>query len=47
MEPITIIALALFLTSEALPYLPFKGNGIVQQIIESLRKAFPLPEKKA
>lgn len=44
MELATIIALVLFLTSEAMPYLPIKGNGVVSAILNALMKAFPLPE---
>jgi len=41
METTAIIALVLLIISEVLPYTPFKGNGIVQQIISVLRKVFP------
>lgn len=44
MEPVALIGLLLFLASEVIPYLPFKGNGVVESIIEALRKAFPKPE---
>lgn len=41
MEATAIIALVLLIVSEILPYTPFKGNGIVQQIVAVLRKVFP------
>ena len=44
MEVTALIGLALFLASEIIPYLPFKGNGVVESIIEALRKVFPKPE---
>ncbi len=44
MEPVAIIGLVLFLASEIIPHLPFKGNGVAESIIEALRKVFPKPE---
>ena len=41
METTAIIALVLLVVSEVLPYTPLKGNGLVQQLIEALRAAFP------
>ena len=41
METTAAIALALLVISEVLPYTPLKGNGILQQLILFLRKAFP------
>lgn len=41
MEATAIIALVLLIVSEILPYTPLKGNGILQQLIVLLRKAFP------
>lgn len=41
METATIIALALLLISEILPFTPLKGNGIVQEIVNVLRTVFP------
>lgn len=41
MEATAIIALVLLVISEVLPYTPLKGNGIVQQIVATLRKFFP------
>lgn len=46
MEPIAIIGLVLFIASEVIPYLPFKGNGVAESIIEALRRVFPKPEAK-
>lgn len=44
MEVTAIIGLALFIASEVIPHLPFKGNGVVESIVEALRKVFPKPE---
>lgn len=44
MEPLAIVGLVLFLASEIIPHLPFKGNGVVESVIEALRKVFPKPE---
>jgi len=44
MEPVAIVGLVLFLVSEIIPHLPFKGNGVVESIVEALRKVFPKPE---
>jgi len=41
METATIIGLTLFVISEILPYTPLKGNGIVQAVLEAMRKVFP------
>lgn len=41
METTAIIALVLLIISEILPYTPLKGNGIVQEVVEVLRKVFP------
>ena len=41
MEPTVAIALALLVISEILPYTPLKGNGLIQQLVEALRVAFP------
>jgi len=46
METAAIIGLALFVSSEIMPYLPIKSNGLVQAIIEALMTVFPKPEKK-
>ena len=41
METTTAIALLLLVISEVLPFTPLRGNGIVQQIVRTLRVAFP------
>jgi len=43
MDPSTaaIIAVVIAATSEILPYTPLKGNGILQVIIDALKKIFP------
>ena len=41
MEPTIAIGLVLFVASEILPFTPLKGNGLIQVLIEALRKAFP------
>lgn len=42
MEAAVLIPLVLLIVSEVLPYLPrFKGNGILQEIIAVLQKAYP------
>lgn len=46
METTAILALVLLIVSEVLPYTPLKGNGIVQEIVEVLRKVFPYASKK-
>jgi len=46
METTAIIALVLLIISEVLPYTPLKGNGIVQEIVQVLRKVFPHSAKK-
>ena len=45
METAAIIGLVLFVASEVVPYLPFKGNGVLEAIIEALREIFPKPSK--
>lgn len=45
METAAIIGLVLFVASEVVPHLPFKGNGVVEAIIEALREIFPKPVK--
>lgn len=45
METATVIALVLLVVSEVLPYTRFKGNGIVQEIVEVLREVFPYSKK--
>ena len=46
METAAIIGLVLFVASEIIPHLPFKGNGVVEAIIDALRQVFPKPEAK-
>lgn len=46
METAAIIGLVLFVASEVIPYLPFKGNGVVEAILDALIQVFPKPEKK-
>ena len=46
METTAILALVLLIISEVLPYTPLKGNGIVQEVVEVLRKVFPYGGKK-
>lgn len=46
METTAIIALVLLVISEVLPFTPLKGNGIVQEIVEVLRKVFPYSARK-
>ena len=46
METTAIFALVLLIISEILPYTPLKGNGIVQEVVEVLRKVFPYSGKK-
>jgi hypothetical protein len=46
METTAILALVLLIVSEVLPYTPLKGNGIVQEIVEVLRKVFPYSGRK-
>lgn len=46
METTAILALVLLIVSEVLPYTPLKGNGIVQEIVEVLRKVFPYGPRK-
>ena len=41
METTAIIGLVLFVLSEIIPHLPIKGNGILDVVVEALRKAFP------
>jgi|TARA_R100000030_G_scaffold100799_1_gene94765 uncharacterized membrane protein len=41
MESTALIALILLVVSEALPYTPLKGNGIVQEMLAVLRGIFP------
>lgn len=41
METAALIGLILFLASEILPFTPWKGNGIVDQILKSARQIFP------
>jgi hypothetical protein len=41
METTVIIGLVLFVASEIIPHLPIKGNGVLDVIIEALRKVFP------
>lgn len=35
------IALILLIISEILPFTPLKGNGIVQQLVKTLRVIYP------
>lgn len=46
METTAILALTLLVISEILPYTPFAGNGIVQQIVRGLRQVFPYSGRK-
>lgn len=46
METTAILALALLVISEILPYTPLAGNGIVQQIVRGLRQVFPYSGRK-
>jgi hypothetical protein len=41
METTAIIALVLLVVSEILPYTPLKGNGIIQQVVATLKQVFP------
>lgn len=41
METAALIGLVLFLVSEVLPFTPFKGNGLVDQLLKSAREIFP------
>jgi hypothetical protein len=41
METAALIGLVLLVASEVLPYTPLKGNGIVQQILATMREIFP------
>lgn len=45
METTAIIALVLLVVSEVLPYTPLKGNGIVQQIVATLKQIFPYKDR--
>ena len=45
METAAIIGLVLFVASEVIPHLPFKGNSVVEAIITALREIFPKPSK--
>lgn len=46
METTAIIGLVLFVLSEIIPHLPIKGNGIIDVVIEALRKAFPYSSRR-
>jgi hypothetical protein len=46
METTAIIALVLLVISEVLPFTPYAGNGIVQQILRTLREIFPYSGRK-
>jgi hypothetical protein len=46
METAAAIGFALWIFSEILPYLPIKGNGVVEAILNALVKVFPKPEAK-
>lgn len=41
METTAAIALGLLVISEILPFTPFAGNGIVQQVVRTARQFFP------
>ena len=41
MESAALIGLVLFIVSEILPFTPLAGNGILEQILKTARKAFP------
>ena len=41
METAALIGLVLFIASEVLPFTPLKGNGLIDQILKSLRGVFP------
>lgn len=41
METAALIGLVLFIISEVLPFTPLAGNGILEQILKTARKAFP------
>lgn len=41
METAAIIGLVLFLASEVLPFTPLKGNGLVDQLLKTLRRVYP------
>lgn len=41
MEVAAIIGLVLFIASEVLPFTPLKGNGLVDQVLKTLREVFP------
>lgn len=41
-----MIALALLVVSEVLPFTPLAGNGILQQVIKVLREVFPYSGRK-
>jgi hypothetical protein len=43
MEFAALAGLLLFFASEAMPYTPLEGNGVVEGILAALRKAFPKP----
>lgn len=46
METTAMIALALLVVSEVLPFTPLAGNGILQQVIKVLREVFPYSGRK-
>lgn len=46
MESTALIALILLVISEILPFTPYAGNGILQQIIRTLRQVFPYSGRK-